>query len=275
MAVTRKEEKAHAEAELLCTDELEKRIEKLKKAIAELEQSVFVLLAVILLVSIREVPAYAAGEGSSDHAAVDEETEETSEALYASVLDRYAAGAAENWDPQKFIDNGLCYIFGYDPGSAGYYFADVNGDGAEEMLLGMAGEQPEDPKHGYFYELYTLKDGEPVKVTEGTERYRFALCEDGTISASWSGGAGYSGYDFSVLPQGADQLEDRMRVIYDSMNPDHRLNVFKNEASPFDEKNNIAITEEEAEQIINGYQYLNPEFQPVTEYKTVTEEEDD
>lgn len=198
----------------------------------------------------------------------DSDSIEEYEKMYAAILDKYAEGQAANWDAHEYEENGLCYIYGFkgESPSMGYCFADVNRDGIMEMLTGFAGISPTDPQLGYFYELFTLQEGKPVKAAEGKERYRFALCDDGTISACWSGGAAYSGYDYSVLPKEDDQLETYLQIIYDSDNTEQKITVFKNEVFPFEEKDNILITMEEADQIIGSYRYLNPEFRSITGY---------
>ena len=71
----------------------------------------------------------------------------------------------------------LMLKLGSDRDSFGYYLRDVNGDGTQELLLGM--ESPDAMQS--LFQIFTLRDGSPFclyTVTEGDALY---LCRDGTL----------------------------------------------------------------------------------------------
>ena len=71
----------------------------------------------------------------------------------------------------------LILKLGSDRDSFGYYLRDVNGDGTQELFLGM--ESPDAMQS--LFQIFTLRDGSPVclyTVTEGDALY---LCRDATL----------------------------------------------------------------------------------------------
>lgn len=81
--------------------------------------------------------------------------------------------------------NPLCAY--YDYSQVGYAIEDVDGNGIPELLIGEIGEWG--GGSGAFFDLYTLTDGQPVRVFASSERERYYLCQDGAIAAEGSSGA--------------------------------------------------------------------------------------
>ncbi|MCD7715109.1 MAG: DUF1311 domain-containing protein [Lachnospiraceae bacterium] len=198
---------------------------------------------------------------------------------YDEILQSYIYGFETGWDSSDFDENGLCYLAAYLSGAdeMGYYLADLDGDGTEELLVGerpeedtkgqSAGgqaedgeadtadsENEEDPYAGMFYELYTLDTDtkEPVCVAVSGERSRYYLCTDGTIGYEGSGGASFSGmghYRFT----GTD-LEVISFVLYDG-DYDSENPYFYSTADTWDD-HSTPISESEAAEILASYDYM-------------------
>lgn len=105
-------------------------------------------------------------------------------APYEPVLDEWRAGLAAGPDDlleRDAIETARRCVWnnsGLDPLEAtGYAYADLDGDGAPELIIGLIG-QSEWPETSVF-EVLTLEEGQPVTVLEGWERFRVDLTYEG------------------------------------------------------------------------------------------------
>ncbi len=77
----------------------------------------------------------------------------------------------------------LCYLAGYEINveqkQTGYYVTDIDGDGVDELMVGVPFE--EGIYDGTFYGLYTMINDQRVLVATSGERDRYYLCQDHTI----------------------------------------------------------------------------------------------
>ena len=123
---------------------------------------------------------------------------------------------------QEFSENGLDYLGCYVENVAdfGYYIADVDQNGTEELLLGVLAEVT--PGYtGMFYDLYTMEDGNLVQIITSGERDRYYLCEDNTIANEGSGSAWTSSYAYYDLVGNQLYIKELVRfdAYYDENNP--------------------------------------------------------
>ncbi len=112
-------------------------------------------------------------------------------AAYASVLTAYRDALAANAGEGDLMDAGLsvlCIYAGEDkPACVGYCFADLDGDGTSELLIGqISGDEFTDK---VIFDAYTLVDGAPVQLFQSRERARYYLCGDNTVAFEGSSGA--------------------------------------------------------------------------------------
>ena len=96
---------------------------------------------------------------------------------YAVVIGEYDTALREGWDAAALLEHGLNYMaadrsFDNPLEDIGYAVADLDGDGAEELLIG---SRKEDTFFGkMIFSLYTLdSDGVPQLLFDGTERNRY------------------------------------------------------------------------------------------------------
>ena len=138
----------------------------------------------------------------------------------------------------------------------GFYLIDLDNNGTPEMLLGYNGEGA---WQGSIFEVYTIKDGQAVKLLNGGERFSSNLCSDYTIYFDSSGGAAYNEMCFYKIENGDLVLD--VGLIYDgdvySGDPDNPWNLCDDELS---KDKSVSITEEEARGIINSYTTIPIEF---------------
>ena len=118
---------------------------------------------------------------------------DSDEYLYRDVLDHYYDQAVKGWPSPDFEGEEISYLFyeyPYLPQAGvrdiGYAFADIDKDGQKELIVNRLAAE-EDPS--VIYDLFTLVGGKPVHLASSGERYRYRLCEDGSITYYGSGGA--------------------------------------------------------------------------------------
>ncbi len=109
-------------------------------------------------------------------------------ALYAPVLDDYAAGLAGDeaaLEAREGVGHAYrCASYGEgDPlEKTGYAYLDLNGDGSPELVIGeICADEQTSP---LIFEILTLRDGQPATVLLGWERFRVSLTHD-TRSDRW------------------------------------------------------------------------------------------
>ena len=79
-------------------------------------------------------------------------------------------------------------------GQLGFWLHDMDGNGIPELLIGAIGADYYD--QSLIYDMFTLKEGTPVRILVSSARIRYYLCEDDLILHEGSGGAPYN---FSIL----------------------------------------------------------------------------
>ena len=102
-------------------------------------------------------------------------------AAYASVLTAYRDALAANAGEGDLMGAGLSVL------CVGYCFADLDGDGTSELLIGqISGDEFTDK---VIFDAYTLVDGAPVQLFQSRERARYYLYGDNTVALEGSSGA--------------------------------------------------------------------------------------
>ena len=96
---------------------------------------------------------------------------------YTEQIARYKAPLAERWEEGKYFENGLSalpyyYYEGNPLDNVGFGFVDLDNDGRWELIIGAIMNAAEDPS---VFEIWTLVDGEPVMLAQGSSRNRYVL----------------------------------------------------------------------------------------------------
>ena len=154
-------------------------------------------------------PETPAPEASPEVTAAPEVTPAASEvdygAAYSSVLTAYRDALAANAGEGDLMGAGLsilCIYAGEDkPACVGYCFADLDGDGMNELLIGqISGDEFTDK---VIFDAYTLVDGAPVQLFQSRERARYYLCGDNTVALEGSSGADSADSELYAISGGA------------------------------------------------------------------------
>ncbi len=114
----------------------------------------------------------------------DLESEQRCRAEYQLVLEHYLTALSEEMDDSVRQALGVSGIvqdfYGQDPlGRVGYAFADLNGDGQEELLIGCV--EDEEYYGRILFDVYYLRDGRPIKLAESMDRVRWYDCGLGEL----------------------------------------------------------------------------------------------
>lgn len=177
---------------------------------------------------------------------------------YDDILNRYYKGLTAGWSIQEFNDNGLCYLAGYNPDldQTGYCLLDIDQNGTEELIVGMNVEGYD----GIVYEIYTILNGELVRVLSSGERDRYYLCQDNIIANEGSSSALCSSWSYYDMIEGQLLLREAIFTdgYYDGNNP-----WFYTMDQPYEDYSN-PLSEEEARSIIAGYEYREISFIPLS-----------
>lgn len=97
--------------------------------------------------------------------------------VYAEQIDRYYAALAEQWDGEKYFENGMSdlpsyYYEGNPLNNVGFGFVDLDNDGRWELVIGAILNAEKDPA---VFEIWTQVDGKPVMLAQGGSRNRYVL----------------------------------------------------------------------------------------------------
>lgn len=91
----------------------------------------------------------------------------------------------------------------------GYALKDVDGNGVDELLIG----ENWDDSGTVLYNMYTIRDGELLRVFDGWDRSRFYLCTNGNFINRASSGAMQSSIAYYIYAKG--EMIFIRSVIYD------------------------------------------------------------
>lgn len=205
------------------------------------------------------VPAQGDAEGDEISEEIDDSDTAASAAFqsYDEVIAAVRETMANDGDHEAFEALGISYLYAYpdDPEAPfGYAFYDLNGDGSDELLMGVGGE------YGFFVDGFAMVDGKLEHfLGAGGERDRYYLCEGNFLHEQGSSGA-MNSFDWFFTFDG-DMLQ-----LVEEVN----LNAEADEENPWfyvgeDGADEQPITEDEAMEILNKYTTKTLELTPFAE----------
>lgn len=145
----------------------------------------------------------------------------------------------------------------------GYLMEDLDGNGTEELIFGQ-NDDPDSAWNGVIYNLFTIEDGEVIRVFNGGERATYHLCENGMIAHEGADGAFRSVYAYYSFE--GTELHLVEAVIYNGWDYEENPWFYSTRTdSYYDEEYLEPISEEQAWSIIEKYVYEHPTFIPFVE----------
>ena len=111
-------------------------------------------------------------------------------------------------------DHGVSEMIAFSE-HVGYAFKDLDKDGVPELLIAGTGMGESDFGVNVIFDLYTLKNGEPLNLACSWARNRFYLRADDTVLNEGSGGAGHT--LFRVMHKEGEELvtDETVYTFYD------------------------------------------------------------
>jgi hypothetical protein len=119
---------------------------------------------------------------------------------YQSVFEAYETIFSGGWKAEDYLKNDfplqLIYCMGSTPyDNIGYTLVDLDNNGIQELLIG---EASADPFYDcLLFQMYTLENGNVVKVLSSQESAYYQLCEDLTIARNDTDDNGVFHYAYS------------------------------------------------------------------------------
>lgn len=109
--------------------------------------------------------------------------EERIEAIFDSLIRKYAVAVAGKWDEERLDETNISewcvreYNSGNPSDIIGYYKEDIDGDGVDELLFGV--NRDDGPEA--VFDAYTVKDGAWMRLFMSDDDNRYYMAEDGTF----------------------------------------------------------------------------------------------
>ena len=160
---------------------------------------------------------------------------------YDPIVDLYEQALTEKWDMEQCSSHDISLLisrFADDPDRISAFMMDLDCDGSGELIItdGMM-----------IYDLYTLKNGTPVKLLTGWERNSYRLCMGNVIYNQGSNGAASSVYNYYQLQNGELVLMES--VIFDAQkDPENPWFVSSDGITP-----EVPLREDQARAILDSY----------------------
>lgn len=164
-------------------------------------------------------------------------------------------------DPEKAHFSNVFYA-GWDYEVLGYMLLDIDGNGVEELIFGENAADPSSGWDGIIYDLYTISEGELVHLVSGWERSRYYLCENGCIAHEGSGSAFEGCYNYFEL-SGSELIPTDTLIFNINMYNERQWYYSAEYTSEISEAE--PIDEAAAEEIMEKYVYVLPQFTPFAE----------
>lgn len=210
-------------------------------------------------------PPLAENEGDASPDSVD--------AVYTQQIERYYEAISNQWDESTYFDHEMSSLAAYYyEGNAlenvGFTFMDLNGDDIRELIIGAIKNAEQDP---LVFEIWTLKNGEPVMLAQSGARNRYYMQyaeEDDMWSVAYeaeNGAANHAVYDLQLADGAFEVIQG---VIFDAV---------ANEDAPWfmaydldwDTSNDVPIDEDTANAVVEAGRniYTAVEYLPYSLYK--------
>ncbi|MPM17061.1 hypothetical protein SDC9_63445 [bioreactor metagenome] len=148
----------------------------------------------------------------------------------------------------------------WDYETLGYLIKDIDGNGVDELIFGANTDGWDNGGwDGIIYNIYTIANGEVVRVLDGWERNRYYLCEDGYIANEASSSAFESRYSYYTYS--GTELTMVESVLYYGWIDEAHPWFYSTDKEP-DAKTAEPISEEKAAEIRNGHVHQHPQYTP-------------
>ena len=192
--------------------------------------------------------------------------------VYADQIQRYHTALTEQWTEEQYLENGMSslpvyYYEGKVLENVGFGFVNLDNDGHWELVIGAILNAEQDPA---VFEIWTLVDGEPVMLAQGSSRNRYVLQyveEDEmwyVVNEASNGAANHATYYMTVTE---GKLEVTQGIVFDA-GADEENPWFMTWDQDWDVSNDDPIDEEMANAVLESHRkhYTALEYFPYIFY---------
>ena len=144
------------------------------------------------------------------------------EAAYAQQIERYYTAICEQWDEITYFDHEMSamaayYYEGNALDNIGFAFMDMDGDNIQELMIGAIKNAERDP---LVFEIWTLKNGEPVMLAQSGSHNRYYMQyaeEDDVWSVAYEAENGAANHAVYYLQLVEGEFEVIQSIIFDAL----------------------------------------------------------
>ena len=193
--------------------------------------------------------------------------------VYAQQIDRYYTALSEKWDDTAYLDHDMSALAAryYEENpldNVGFTFMDLDGDGIWELIIGAISAAEQDP---LVFEIWALKDGEPVMLAQSGYHNRYYLQyaqEDDLWSVAYEAENGAANHAVYYLNLVNGEFQVIQGVIFD-MIANEKAPWFMAYDLDWDVSNDMPISEDTANAVINAGRntYSATEYFPYCLYR--------
>ena len=193
--------------------------------------------------------------------------------VYAEQIERYYTAISQQWDEIACLEQEMSPMvaYYYDEQSldnVGFTFMDLDGDGIWELIIGAIKNAERDP---LIFEIWALKDGEPVMLAQSGSRNRYYLQyapEDNLWSVAYEAENGAANFAVYYLQLSEGEFNVIQGVVFDAV-VNENAPWFMTYDLDWDVSNDTPIDEDTANSVMTAGRniYAAQEYFPYSLYK--------
>ena len=193
--------------------------------------------------------------------------------VYAQQIERYYTAISQQWDEGTYFDHEMSalaayYYEGKPLDNVGFTFMDLDGDGIWELIIGAILNAQRDP---LVFEIWTLKNDEPVMLVQSGSRNRYYLQyaeEDDLWSVAYEAENGAANHAVYYLQLQDGEFKVIQGVIFDAF-ASPEAPWFMAYDLDWDVSNDTPIDEDTATSVMDAGRdtYAAQEYFPYSLYK--------
>lgn len=193
--------------------------------------------------------------------------------VYPQQIERYYTAISQQWDQIAYLDHEMSplaayYYEGKPLDNVGFTFMDLDGDGIWELIIGAIKNAENDP---LIFEIWALKNGEPVMVAQSGSDNRYYLQyaqEDDLWSVAYEAENNAANRAVYYLQLVEGEFKVIQGVIFDAI-ADEKNPWFMAYDLDWDVSNNTPIDGDTANAVMNAGRnnYAAQEYFPYSLYK--------
>ncbi len=193
---------------------------------------------------------------------------DSSESVYAQQVERYYEALSNQWDEGTCFEREISpmvsyYYEGNALDNVGYALMDLNADDTQELIIGAIKNAEHDP---LVFEIWTLKNGEPVMLAQSGSRNRYYMQyakDDGLWSVAYEAENGAANHAVYYVQLVEGEFEVMQGIIFDAVANENNP-LFMTYDLDWDTSNDTPIDEETAKAVMDAERnnYTALEYHP-------------